>query len=383
MDFKLTQEERILRDSLRDFLKKEIAPLAEEYEFEQKYFTKKIFKKLDTFGYAAALVPEDNGGLGLGFISYAIMVEQLAKAWGSLRSMVTSSGLATRLISRIGTNEQKDKFLPRLLSMDEMACFALTEPNAGSDAGAIETEAVRDGNYYILNGTKTLITGGSIADVLCVYATVDPAKKGKGVTAFLVKKGESEFQTSNIRKMGNRSCPLSEIVFKDCKVPVENRLGKEGEGLKIALGGLNVGRVTVTFGVIGVAQAALEAAVSYAKTRHQFGKPIGSFQLIQELIVDMALKVDTARILGYRVATLLDEDAECRREASFAKLYATESALDVTSNAIQVYGGYGYTEEYPVERYYRDVRHLTMAEGTTQVQKLIIGRDILKLSAIR
>lgn len=383
MDFKLNQEERILRDSLRDFLKKEITPLAEEYEFEQKYFTKKIFKKLDTFGYAAALVPEAEGGLGLGFISYAIMVEQLARAWGSLRSMVTSSGLATRLISKIGTPEQKEKFLPRLLSMDEIACFALTEPNAGSDAGAIETEAVRDGDYYILNGTKTLITGGSIADVLCVYATVDPAKKGKGVTAFLVKKGESEFQTSDIRKMGNRSCPLSEIVFKDCKVPAANRLGEEGEGLKIALGGLNAGRVTVTFGVIGVAQAALDAAISYAKTRHQFGKPIGSFQLIQELIVDMALKVDTSRILGYRVATLLDEDAECRREASFAKLYATEAALDVTSNAIQIHGGYGYTEEYPVERYYRDVRHLTMAEGTTQVQKLIIGRDILKLSAIR
>ena len=383
MDFKLNQEERILRDSLRDFLKKEIAPLAEEYEFEQKYFTKKIFKKLDTFGYAAALVPEDNGGLGLGFTSYAIMVEQLAKAWGALRSMVTSSGLTTRLISRIGTKEQKDKFLPRLLSMDEIACFALTEPNAGSDAGAIETEAVRDGDYYILNGTKTLITGGSIADVLCVYATMDPAKKGKGITAFLVKKGESEFQTNDIRKMGNRSCPLSEIVLKDCRVPVENRLGEEGEGLKIALGGLNVGRVTVTFGVIGVAQAALEAAIGYAKTRHQFGKPIGSFQLVQELIVDMALKVDTSRILGYRVATLLDEDAECRREASFAKLYATEAAVDVTSNAIQVFGGYGYTEEYPVERYYRDVRHLTMAEGTTQVQKLIIGRDILKLSAIR
>jgi len=198
-----------------------------------------------------------------------------------------------------------------------------------------------------------------------------------------VKKGESEFQTSNIRKMGNRCCPLSEIVFKDTKVPVENLLGKEGDGLKIALSGLNVGRVTVTFGVLGVAQAALEAAISYAKSRHQFGKPIGSYQLIQELIVDMALKVDTARILGYRVATMLDEDIDCRREASFSKLYATEAAVDVTSNAIQVHGGYGYTEEYPVERYYRDVRHLTMAEGTTQVQKLILGRDILKISAIR
>jgi alkylation response protein AidB-like acyl-CoA dehydrogenase len=383
MDFKLNQEERILKDSLWDFLKKEIVPLVEEYETEQKYFTKEIFKKLDTFGYSAALVPEASGGLGLNFISYAIMVEQLARAWGSLRSMVTSSGLTTKLIAKLGTKEQKEKFLPRLLTMDEIGCFALTEPNVGSDASSVETEAVRKGDYYILNGTKTLITGGSIADVICVYATVDASKKGKGVTAFLVKKGESEFQTSNIRKMGNRCCPLSEIVFKDTKVPVENLLGKEGDGLKIALSGLNVGRVTVTFGVLGVAQAALEAAISYAKSRHQFGKPIGSYQLIQELIVDMALKVDTARILGYRVATMLDEDIDCRREASFSKLYATEAAVDITSNAIQVHGGYGYTEEYPVERYYRDVRHLTMAEGTTQVQKLIIGRDILKISAIR
>ena len=265
MDFKLNQEERILKDSLWDFLKKEIVPLAEEYEAEQKYFTKDIFKKLDTFGYSAALASEESGGLGLSFISYAIMVEQLAKAWGALRSMVTSSGLATKLIARLGTDEQKEKFLPRLLTMDEIACFALTEPNVGSDASAVETEAVRKGDYYILNGTKTLITGGSIADVLCVYATVDASKKSKGMTAFLVKKGESEFQTSNIRKMGNRSCPLSEIVFKDTKVPVENRLGEEGDGLKIALSGLNVGRVTVTFGVIGVAQAALEAAISYAK----------------------------------------------------------------------------------------------------------------------
>jgi len=383
MDFKLSQKERILKDSLRDFLKKEIVPLAEEYESEGKYFTKKIFKKLDTFEYAAALIPEDIGGLGASFVEYCIMVEELARAWPSLRSMVTSSGLATKLIARMGTKEQQEKFLPRLMSMDEIACFGLTEPNVGSDASGVETTAERDGDHYILNGTKTLITGGSIADVTCVYATVDADKKGKGVTAFLVKKGETEYKTSDFKKMGNRCCPLSELVFTDSRVPVANRLGEEGEGLKIALSGLNVGRVTVTFGVVGVAQAALEAAIKYAKSREQFGKPIGSFQLVQELIVDMALKVDTARLLGYRVATMLDADEPCKREASYSKLFATEAALEVTSNAIQVHGGYGYTEEYPVERYYRDIRHLTMAEGTTQVQKLILGRDLLKISAIR
>ncbi|MFC1858182.1 acyl-CoA dehydrogenase family protein [Thermodesulfobacteriota bacterium] len=383
MDFKLGQEDRIIRDSIRDFMKKEIAPLAEEYEAEQKYITMDIMKMLEPFGFSSALVPEADGGFGLSYLSYTVMVEELARVWGALRSMTTTNGLATKLIAEHGTEEQKQKFLPRLISIDEIACFALTEPDVGSDAASVETEAVRDGDYYIINGTKTLITGGSMAEVIVVYATVDPSKKAQGVTAFLVKKGESEVTTSNIRKMGNRSCPLSEVVFKDCKVPVENRLGEEGQGLKIALSGLNAGRITVTFGVLGVAQAALEASIRYAKDRVQFGKPIGSYQLVQELIVDMALQVDTSRLLGYRAACLMDEGVDCRREASFAKLYSTEAAVDVTSKAIQVHGGYGYTEEYPVERYYRDIRHLTMAEGTTEIQKLIIGRDILKLSAIR
>lgn len=383
MDFNLKQEDRILKDSLWDFLKKEIVPLAEEYESEQKYVTKGIIKKLAEFGYAEAMVPESEGGLELSYVSYAIMVEQLAKAWGSLRSIVTCSGMATSIIATHGTKRQKEKFLPRLMSMDETACFALTEPNVGSDASAVETEAVKDGDYYVLNGTKTLITGASMADVMCVYATLDKSKGSKGITAFLVRRDESEFTTSNIRKMGNRSCPLCEVNFKDCRVPAENLLGEEGGGLKIALSGLNVGRVTVTFGVAGVGQAALDAAIRHAKDRVQFGKPIGSFQLVQEMIVDMSLKVDVSRLLGYRAAAMLDEGLDCRKEASFAKLYSTEAIVDVCAKAIQIHGGYGYTEEYPVERYYRDVRHLTMAEGTTQVQTLIAGRDILKLSAIR
>ena len=382
MNFELNQEENIIRGSIRDFLKKEIAPLVDEYETEQRYITKSILKKLEPFGLTSALIPEKEGGLGLSFISYGIMVEEIGRVWGSLRTLITTAALATKIIAKHGTSDQKEKFLSRLISLDQTACFALTEPDVGSDAASVQTEAVRKGDYYVLNGTKTLITGGSMADVVCAYATVDHTKKGKGVTAFLVKKDESDFQTNNFRKMGMRSAPLSEIVFKDCRVPVENRLGKEGEGLKIALSGLNAGRVSVTFGVTGAAQAALEASVNYAKNRKQFGKPIGAFQLVQELIVDMALKVDICRLLGYRAAALLDKGVDCRREASFAKLFATEAAVDVTSKAIQVHGGYGYTEEYPVERYYRDVRHLTMAEGTTEIQKLIIGRDILKISAI-
>jgi alkylation response protein AidB-like acyl-CoA dehydrogenase len=211
---------------------------------------------------------------------------------------------------------------------------------------------------------------------------VDRSKKEKGITAFLVKKGESEFEASDIKKMGMHSSVLSELSFDDSRVPIENRLGEEGEGLRIVLTGLNIGRVAVSFGAVGIAQAALDAAIGYAKKRVQFGKPIGGFQLVQEMIVDMALKVDAARLLSLRAAELLNRGVECRREASFAKLFSTEMMMDVANKAIQVHGGYGYTEEYPVERYYRDGRLLTLAEGTNEIQKLIIGRDILGISAI-
>ena len=381
MDFQLNEQQRIIKDTVRKFLEKEIAPLVQEYEWERKLISKEIIKKLEPFGFTTALVQEDMGGIGLDLVSYCIMVEELGRVWGSLRTLVTTSGLAASIIAGNGTLAQKEKFLPPLMAMDEIACFALTEPNVGSDARAVEAKAVRAGDFYVLNGTKTLITGGSMADVVVVYAKVDSAGKNKGITAFLVQKDESHFEAKDIPKMGMHASPLSELVFIDCKVPIENRLGEEGEGLKIALSGLNTGRINVTFGVVGLGQAALEASIRYAKERIQFGKPIASFQLVQEMIVDMAQKVDAARLLGYRAADLANRGVECRQEASFAKLYSTEAMVDVTNKAIQVHGGYGYTQEFPVERYYRDVRHLTMAEGTSEMQKLILGRDILGISA--
>ena len=381
MDFQLNEQQRIIKDTVRKFLEKEIAPLVQEYEWERKLISKEIIKKLEPFGFTTALVQEDMGGIGLDLLSYCIMVEELGRVWGSLRTLVTTSGLAASIIAGNGTVAQKEKFLPPLMAMDEIACFALTEPNVGSDARAVEAKAVRVGDFYVLNGTKTLITGGSMADVVVVYAKVDSTGKNKGITAFLVQKDESHFEAKDIPKMGMHASPLSELVFIDCKVPIENRLGEEGEGLKIALSGLNTGRINVTFGVVGLGQAALEASIRYAKERIQFGKPIASFQLVQEMIVDMAQKVDATRILGYRAADLANRGVECRREASFAKLYSTEAMVDVTNKAIQVHGGYGYTQEFPVERYYRDVRHLTMAEGTSEMQKLILGRDILGISA--
>ena len=378
MDVQLTQEQRIIKDTVRKFLANEIAPLVEEYETERKIIGKDIFKKLEPYGYAGGLVSEERGGLGLDFLTYCLMVEELSRTWASLRTMVTSSALVTKLLGRMGSEAQREKYLPRLLAMDDLACFALTEPNVGSDTGSVETKAERDGDHYVINGTKTLFTGGGLADLVMVYAKV---KGSKGLTAFLVHKGESAFEARNIRKMGMHCSSLAELAFVDCRVPVENRLGNEGDGQRIALSGLNEGRVNVTFAVVGLGQAALEASIRYAQERVQFGKTIAHFQLVQEMIVEMALKVDTARLLGMRAASLLDREVQCRREASFAKLYATEAMVEVCNKAIQVHGGYGYTSEFPVERYFRDVRHLTIAEGTTEIQKLLLGREILGVSA--
>ncbi len=381
MDFELTEEQRILKETLRKFMDREIIPLSNEYERERKIITRDILKKLVPFGYVGAEIPEEYGGFDLDTVSYCLMVEELGRAWGALRTMVTVSNLVTSLIYKFGTEEQRTKFLRHLINFDYLGAFALTEPNVGSDAGSVETTATRSGDDYVLNGTKTLITNGSIADVICVFATVDRQKGTKGITAFLVEKDKATYQTSDIPKMGMHSSVISEIVFEDCRIPASNRLGSEGEGLKIALSGLNVGRCIVAFAVIGLAQACVDAAIRYAKERTQFGRPIGGFQLIQATIADMAMELDAARLLAFRAASMIDRGIKCTLEASFAKLYATEAALRIASKAIQVHGGYGYTQEYLVERYYRDARHLTMAEGTSEIQRLIIGRELLGLSA--
>ncbi len=380
MEFELTEEQRLIKDSFREFLAREIVPLVDEHERERRTLGKDVLKKLDAFRFTGALVSEELGGASLDFLSYCLMVEELSRAWPSLRTMATTSAMLSSLIAAKGSPLQREKFLAPLVSADELGCFALTEPNVGSDASAVETKAVRRGDRYVLNGTKTLITGGSMADVALVYARV-PADGGGAISGFLVRRDESAFTARDIPKMGMHCSPLAELVFEDCEVPAENRLGAEGEGLKMALYGLNAGRVNVAFAAVGLGQAALDASISYAGDRRQFGKAIASFQLVQKMIVDMSLKVDIARLLGLRAAEMVGRAVECRREASFAKLYATEAMVEVANTAIQVHGGYGYTSEFAVERYYRDLRHLTMAEGTTQIQTLILGREILGVSA--
>lgn len=381
MDFDLMEEQIALQKTVRKFLEAEVIPLVDEYEEKEQFPPRELVKKLVPFGYFGGLLPEELGGLGLDYVSYFILIEELARAWSSLRTVLTTNNMVLTNIARNGTEEQKKRFLEPMLRADKIAFFGLTEPNVGSDAASVETRAVLDGDDYVLNGTKTLITHGSLAEIGLVFATTDRSLGAKGISAFIVEKDACRYTARNIKKMGMRASALSELTFEDCRVPRENLLGRPGEGLKMALSMLNVGRCNVAFAVIGVAQACIEASIRYAQERTQFGRPIGGFQLIQGLIAEMVMENDAARLLGYRAAHLLQKGTPCVKEASMAKLFATEAALRTASNAIQIHGGYGYTREFPVERYYRDIRHLTMAEGTSQIQKLMIGREVLGISA--
>ncbi len=381
MDFELTQEQIILKNTAREFMEKEVIPIAAEYDRKKMFPPRELIKKLVPLGYIGCVVPEEYGGHGADYLSYFILVEELARAWGSLRTILTVDEGVINMIYTFGTEEQRKKFLPSLLCADKLAFIAITEPNVGSDVSSIETRAQKSGDFYIVNGTKILITNGSRADLGLLYCSTDRSKGRKGISTLIVEKEVSPYETRDIDKMGMDSSVLSELVFEDCKIPVENLLGKEGEGLKLAMSFLNVGRCVVSFSVIGIAQAAIDASIRYAKERKQFGRLIGSFQLIQEHIVDMVVELEAARLLAFKAGVLVNKGIQCNKEASIAKLYATEAALRITNRAIQVHGGYGYTKEFPLERYYRDVRHLTMAEGTSEIQKLIIGREILGISA--
>ena len=381
MDFDLTEEQEALKKTVRRFMDTEIIPSVDGHEERQEFPSREIIKKLIPFGYIGGLLPEEAGGMGLDYISYFILIEELGRAWSSIRTVITTNNMILTNIYKHGTEEQKGRFLRPMLNGDKLAFFGLTEPNVGSDAASLESRATLDGDDYILNGTKTLITHGSKAEMGLVFATIDRSKGAKGICAFLVERDTCHYTARDIEKMGMRASVISELHFEDCRVPRKNLLGQPGEGLKIALAGLNIGRCTVAFAVIGVAQACIDASVKYAQERKQFGKVIGGFQLVQEMIAEMVMENEAARLLGLRAAHLLQKGLPCAKEAAMAKLFATEAALKIASNAIQIHGGYGYTREFPVERYYRDIRHLTMAEGTSQIQKLIIGREVLGISA--
>jgi len=381
MDFGLPEEEKILVKDIKNFMKREVTPIIEEYEEGRELPPLALIKKLIPFGYIGGPLAEEEGGHDISYSLYGILMEELGKTWCSLQVIIMSINSVLSNISRFGTKYQKEIFIPLLLSGEKIVFIAITEPYVGSDIKGIETYAVLDGKNYIINGTKTLITNGSVADFGILFATTNKNKGEKGISAFIVEKNISEYSTNNIKKMGLYSSVLSDISLSNSIIPRENLLGQEGEGYRIGLETVNNARFITSCTLVGVAQAAIDASLKYAKTRYQFGKQIGSFQLVQQLIVDMIVETEAARFLSYRVGCLLDKGKKCNKEASMAKLFSSRIALDVALKAIQIHGGYGYTEDYPLVRYYRDIRHLAMADGTSEIQTLIIGRDVLGISA--
>jgi alkylation response protein AidB-like acyl-CoA dehydrogenase len=385
MFLELTEEQKLLQRNAREFMEREIVPIADEYDRKYHPLPREVavelMRKLIPLGYIGATLPPEYGGHNLDLISYAVLGEELARAYLSL-AMVTmiQDGSVLPILAQHGTDEQK-KYIPQILSLEKVTCFCLTEPDVGSGARDIATTATLKGDCYILSGTKTWITNGGIADLAVVFATIDRSLGLRGITCFLVDKAQSPFTARELPKLGCRSCPTSELSFADCPVPRSHLIGSEGNGYAVALVELAKLRVAVGIGAVGVAQAALDAAVKYAKERKQFGRPIASFQLIQQMVADMAMMVDAARFLCYRAMYLIDKGEVPFKETSMAKAFSTEMAVQVTSQAIQVHGAYGISEEYPVERYFRDARTLTFPDGTSQIQKLIIGREMLGISA--
>jgi alkylation response protein AidB-like acyl-CoA dehydrogenase len=379
MDFSLTDDQRMIRDNVRRFMDAEVRPNVRRYDREEKFPGAEI-RRLGELGCCGMLIPEEWGGAGLDTISYVVMLEEVARVDASMAVAlsVTNSVVAWPLW-RHGNDAQRHKYLPRLARGEILGAFCLTEPQAGSDASAIETRAVRSGKTYRLNGTKSWVTNGGESGVYLVFAKTDPAAGTRGITAFLVEPAFSGFRVSRYEdKMGLRSSRSAEIVFSDCEVPEENRLGEEGQGLKIALEALDGGRVGIAAQAVGLAQGALEASSSYAKQRRAFGKTIGEFQAVQFMLADMQTEIEAARLLVWQAAQMRDAgSARAGAFASRAKLFASEMANRVAYKAVQIHGSMGYSRESDVERMYRDARVLSIYEGTSEIQRLIIARDLL------
>ena len=378
MDLMFTSEQEMMRKMVRDFARTEITPFIEK--MEQGHFPREILTKMGDLGLMGIPIPEQYGGSGMDFISYIIAINELSKVSatiGVILSVHTSVG--TNPIVYFGTEEQKQKYVPKLASGEYLGAFCLTEPSAGSDAAGIKTRAIKDGEDYLLTGSKIFITNGGEADVYIVFAVTDPSAGSKGITAFIVEKNTPGFIVGkDEHKMGLHGSRTVALTFENMRVPEKNILGKEGDGLKIALGNLDVGRIGIAAQALGIAEAALEAAVTYAAGRYQFGKPIARQQGIGFKLADMATAVEAARLLVYRAADLRAKGKSCSIEASMAKLFASKTAVEVTTEAIQVFGGYGYTEDYPVERYFRDAKITEIYEGTSEIQKIVISKHLTK-----
>jgi len=382
MDFDLTDEQMLMKRNVRNFLEKEIAPVVSEHE-KKGPLTKEeavsFIKQLMPFGFMIGFLPEEYGGSNLDHKTSGVLHEELSRVWSSLAGIFISEGFWW-ILNEAGTPEQKKRLLPLAASGDYLGCLAITEPNAGSDAASLETTATLDGDRYLLNGTKIWISNGTIADAAFVLATTDKALGALGMCFFLVERDGSPFSARELHKLGMHCFPTAELSFDDCPVPKENLLDP-GSGYKRTMAFFDVSRAMVGVTCTGIAQAAIDASISYSRDRVQFGRPIGSFQMIQEMLVDMITETEAGRLLSYRALDLLDKGERCRAQSSMAKAYATEAAVRTTSKAIQIHGAMGLSNEYPVERYFRDARTLTIPDGTTQMQKLIVGREYLGIKA--
>lgn len=379
MNFKLSEEHEMIRKMVRDFARNEVAPTAAERDEEER-FDMDLFKKMAELGLTGIPWPEEYGGIGSDYLAYCIAVEELSRVCASIGVTLSAhTSLAGWPVYKFGTEEQKQKYLRPMAQGEKIGAYGLTEPGSGSDAGGMKTTARLEGDHYVLNGSKIFITNGGIADTYIVFALTDPSQRQRGTSAFIVEKEFEGFSVGKKeKKLGIRSSPTTEIVFEDCKVPKENMLGKEGDGFKIAMMTLDGGRNGIAAQAVGIAQGALDASVEYAKEREQFGKPIAANQGISFKIADMATSIEASRLLTYQAAWLESEGLPYGKESAMSKLMAGDTAMKVTTEAVQIFGGYGYTKDYPVERYMRDAKITQIYEGTQEIQRLVISRMVTK-----
>jgi butyryl-CoA dehydrogenase len=379
VNLELTEEQKMLQKTVREFAESEVRPLAKELD-ETGHFPRELFRKAAELGLTGVAFPEAEGGAGFDHIAYSIVIEEISRCCASTGVILSvQNSLFCDPIHRYGTDEQKKNFLLPFTRGQKIGCYALTEPQAGSNAAALQTKAVKKGDKYVLNGTKAWITNGGVANAAIVYVNTDPAKGEKGITAIVVEKGTRGFKVGKEeKKLGINATACSELVFTDCEVPAANRIGNEGDGYKVALSTLDGGRIGIAAQATGIAQGAFEAALKWSQERMAFGHPIAQFQAIQFMLADMATEIDAARLLVRKAAWKQDSGSRFSLEASTAKLFASEMATRVAHKAIQIHGGYGYSREYPVERAYRDARITEIYEGTSEIQRLVIAAWVLK-----
>ena len=379
MDFGFTEDQQLLRNTVREFAESEILPHVMEFDESQEY-PREIMAKAAKLGLFGILFPEEYGGAGLGYMEYAIAIEELSRVDGSVGiSIAAHNGLCSNHIYLFGNEAQREKWLKPLASGEWIGGWSLTEPTAGSDAGGTRSTAVEDGDHWILNGAKTFTTHGTVGDAVVVFAVTDKDKGKHGISAFVIQQGTPGFRPGKKEnKMGLRASDTSEVIMENCRIPADQLIGKRGEGFIDAMKVLDGGRISIAALALGMSRGAYEAAAKYATEREQFGQPIASFQAIQFMLADMATKIDAAAMLIYRAAWMKDNGQNVTKESAMAKLFASEIGVEVADKALQIFGGYGYVKDFPVEKFYRDMKLCTIGEGTSEIQRIVIAREILR-----